>query len=387
MPELALDIGQPELLVGEVRPDEHIRAPPAAFRTLKAREHVCEPLAVGIAGRREAFEVALLRLESAVSGLCQRRDLAVYLRDLVELVQGRREALEEPVSPPGIVVIVVEPYDIDILVAGISGYVSAPVRKRAVRRIAESKVPDAPLAAQVVYRVAEEFLVLVGSQVFRAPPEPVAVALVERAEDHGDGLAVDADALAREVCDHVKEPEVLGIEVAARHYPSAAVVGSAHRRVVVVAVPAEREVRHVRGQRDDRPAAREVLHGLDELAFGAFVARETERVDADHRRHAAREALAVRVCAVLILYGDPDVPGVLLPEHDPVRCGILADQRDELPDGFVPWVSLAHYLLPLYPAGLTGFFSGCCIFFWKSPKGSCMSEMSPPRFWIADIIS
>ena len=103
------------------------------------------------------------------------------------------------------------------------------------------------------------------------------------------------------------------------------------------------------------------------------------------------EPEAVPMPAVPVTQAPPPTPQAPsendLMVQDDEESLALAKQREELPDGFGPWVSLAHYLLPLYPAGLMGFFSGCCIFFWKSPKGSCMSEMSPPRFWIADIIS
>ena len=63
MLEAALDVRQPELLVGEVRPDEHVRAAPSPLALLQAGEDVGEPLGIRIAGRCKALEISGRRLD------------------------------------------------------------------------------------------------------------------------------------------------------------------------------------------------------------------------------------------------------------------------------------------------------------------------------------
>ena len=95
----------------------------------------------------------------------------------------------------GLVVIEVEAQDVDVFVAGVSREVLFFAAYEAVGRIADGEVVDAFVVHEIVYGVSEELFELFVGHEALAPPEPVAVAFVEGAEDHGDLFAfyVDAD--------------------------------------------------------------------------------------------------------------------------------------------------------------------------------------------------
>ena len=71
----------------------------------------------------------------------------------------------------------------------------------------------------------------------------------------------------------------------------------------------------MRGQCDDEALAVHVFDDRNEVVHLAFVAKETQCVDAYDRGVAACKILAVGFGAVCCIYGHADVAAVLLAEH------------------------------------------------------------------------
>ena len=79
-----------------------------------------------------------------------------------------------------------------------------------------------------------------------SPPEPAAVVLMERSEQHGDRLAVHIYAQGSKLSDLIQETEILLIKITARQDTYTDITVCEIRRIIEEIIPAQREIRHMR---------------------------------------------------------------------------------------------------------------------------------------------